>query len=182
MFFQTITSSLSSLLQTFKQVTTFSRDCKTNREMEKCKTKSHSGIFRHIHAYSDTFRHISKIYPNIIRHIQAYSGIIQANSKPCVTLAYSELWYIQNPAIFKTRGIFRTLVYPKLWHIQNLRHTQNPELLKTLEYSQYSQPETYSKLRQTCTMEHLEKQLTAVIFFASYNYFRNVSLVLYFTK
>ena len=147
--------------------------------MEKCKTKGHSGIFRHIHAYSDIFRHISKTYPNIIRHIQAYSGIIQANSKPFVTLAYSELWYIQNPGIFKTRGIFRTLVHPKLWHIQNLRHTQNPELLKTLEYSQ---PETYSKPRQTCTMEHLEKQLTAVIFFASYNYFRNVSLVLYFTK
>ena len=132
--------------------------------MEKCKTKGHSGIFRHIHAYSDIFRHISKTYPNIIRHIQAYSGIIQANSKPFVTLAYSELWYIQNPGIFKTRGIFRTLVHPKLWHIQNLRHTQNPELLKTLEYSQ---PETYSKPRQTCTMEHLEKQLTAAIFFAT---------------
>ena len=32
-------------------------------------------------------------------------------SKPCVTLAYLEPWYIQNPDIFRTRSIFRTLAY-----------------------------------------------------------------------
>ena len=66
--------------------------------------------------------------PDIIRHIQAYSGSIQVYCKPCVTLAYPELWYIRNPGIFKTRGIFRTLVYPNLWFIQNNRHIQNPGL------------------------------------------------------
>ena len=74
--------------------------------MGKCKTKAIQadlGIFRHIRTYLD-----------IIRHTQAYSGIIQAYSEPCVALAYSKLWYIQNPGIFKTRGILRTLLYPKL--------------------------------------------------------------------
>ena len=41
----------------------------------------------------------------IIRHNQAYPRIVHAYSEPGVTLAYLELWYIQN------RGIFRTLVY-----------------------------------------------------------------------
>ena len=74
---------------------------------------------------------------------QAFSGIIKAYSKPIVTLANSELWYIQNHGIFKTRGIFRTLVYPKLWHIQNQRHIHNPGLFRTLGYSEieaYSVP------------------------------------------
>ena len=50
--------------------------------------------------------------------------------------AYSELWYIQNPSIFRTKhiqnpGIFRTFAYLKLeayselWYIQNLMHIQN---------------------------------------------------------
>ena len=54
----------------------------------------------------------------ILRHILAKLGIIQAYSELCVTLVYSELWYIQNPGIFKTKGIFRTLVYSKLWHFE----------------------------------------------------------------
>ena len=45
-----------------------------------------------------------QIYPDIISHIQAHSGITQANSKPCVTLVYSELY------------IFRIL---ESWHIEN---------------------------------------------------------------
>ena len=66
--------------------------------MSKCKTKA-------IQTDLDTFRHN------------------QAHSKPCVNLVCSELWYIRNPNIFKTRnihnpGIFRILVYWKLWHIQ----------------------------------------------------------------
>ena len=50
---------------------------------------------------------------------QAYPGIIQAYSKPCVTLAYLEPWYIQNPDIFKIRNIFSTLVYSEPRYIQN---------------------------------------------------------------
>ena len=52
-------------------------------------------------------------------HNQAYPRIIQAYPKPCLTLPYIELWYIQNPDIFKIRNIFRTLLYPEPWHIQN---------------------------------------------------------------
>ena len=48
----------------------------------------------------------------ILRHNQAYS-------KPCVNLAYSEQWYIQNPDMFKTRNIFRTLVYSEPRCIEN---------------------------------------------------------------
>ena len=123
--------------------------------MGKCNAKAIQTIFRHIEAYAD-----------ISRHNQAYSGIIQPYSKPCITLAYSEFWYIQNHGIFKNRGIFRTLVYPKLLHIQNQRHIQNPGLFKTLGYSE---PEAYSEPCQTSTMERFEKQLTAIISFASYN-------------
>ena len=88
--------------------------------------KSHSGRFRHIHAYSGIFRHI-QTYPDVIRHIWAYLGITQAYSEPCVTLAVSELWYlpnsgikpeaylepwyIQNSGTFRTRDIFRILGY-----------------------------------------------------------------------
>ena len=76
--------------------------------------KCHSEV---IQADCGLFRHI-QTYTNIIRPIQAYSGI-QAYSEPRVTLAYSDLWYIQNPGIsknfgtFRTRGIriFRTLGY-----------------------------------------------------------------------
>ena len=41
-------------------------------------------------------------YTHIFRHIPTYSG-------SCVTLAYSESWYIQNPGIFRITGIFGTL-------------------------------------------------------------------------
>ena len=33
------------------------------------------------------------------RHNQVYPGIIQAYSKPCITLAYLEPWYIQQERI-----------------------------------------------------------------------------------
>ena len=51
------------------------------------------------------------------KHNQAYPRIIQAYSKPCVTLTYLELWYIQNPNIFKIRNMFRNLVYLEPWYI-----------------------------------------------------------------
>ena len=61
-------------------------------------------------------------HSGMIKHIQA-TGIIQAYSKPCVTLAYLEPWYIQDPNIFKIRKIFGTLVY------------QNPGIFRGLTYS-----------------------------------------------
>ena len=63
--------------------------------MGKCKTKA-------IQTDLGTFR-----------HNQAYPGIVQAYSKACVTLAYKEPRYIQNPNIFKITNIFRTLAYSK---------------------------------------------------------------------
>ena len=107
----------------------------------------------------------------IFRHIQE-SLIIQAYSEPCVTLAYSEVWYIQDPGIFETRDIFKALVFPKLWHIQTQKHIQNPGLFRTLRYSTL---EAYSEPCQISTMERLEEQLTAIIIFASYNCFCNIS-------
>ena len=71
--------------------------------MGKYKTKpiqTDVGIFMHITSYSGIFRHT--------RHKQTYSGIVQAYSESCITLAYSGLFYIKNPGIFKTRSIFRT--------------------------------------------------------------------------
>ena len=101
------------------------------------------GIFTHIPAYSGIIRHRN----------QAYLRIIQTCSEPCVTLAYLETWYIQNPGIVKTRsifrtrskfrtlhiqnpGIFRTLVYSESWHIQNPGIFQHPGIFTTLAYSE----------------------------------------------
>ena len=62
----------------------------------------------------------------IFRHNQAYPGIIQAYSKLCVTLAYLEPWYIQNPDIqnqkhIQNSGIFRTLAYSDIYDVKHLR-------------------------------------------------------------
>ena len=80
--------------------------------MGKCKTKA---IQTDLHTF---------------RHNQAYPGIIQAYSKPCVTLAYLELWYIENPINQKdiqSPSIFRILLYsePKAYSdIYNANHLQ----------------------------------------------------------
>ena len=68
------------------------------------------------------------------RRNQTYPGIIQAYSKPCVTLACLEPWYIQNPDIFRTRSIFRTPVYSQAWNIQNPRIFRTLAYLKCEEY------------------------------------------------
>ena len=112
---------------------------------------------------SGTLRYI-QTYPDIIRHIQTYSRVIHGYSKHSVTLAYSELCYIQNPSILKTRAIFRTLAYPKPCYIQNQRHIQNPGLFRTLRYSE---SEINSETCQTSAMERFEKQPTAIIIFTS---------------
>ena len=65
--------------------------------------------------------------------IQTDLGTLRHNqgcSKPCVNLAYSDPWYIQNSDIFKTRNIFRTMVYTKLWHIQN-QPSRHKDVVKT---------------------------------------------------
>ena len=62
--------------------------------MGKCKAKAIQidlGTFRHNQAYSKTF----------------------------VKLAYSELWYIQNPDISKTRNIYGTLAYSERRYNKN---------------------------------------------------------------
>ena len=179
MFLQTTTTSL---LQRFKSVTTCSSSKGIVKQMKKWgKLKEYP--FRQIQAYSRIFCCI-QAYSDISRYNQAcsdifthsgmftHSGIIQEYSKPCVILAYSELCYIQNPGIFKTRDISRTLTYPKVWHIQNRRYIQNPGLFRTLRYSER---EVCSEPCQTSAIERFEKQLTAIFSFASYNHFRNIS-------
>ena len=98
--------------------------------MGKCKTKAIQtdlGIFMHIPAYADIFR-----------HNQTYSGIMQAYSEPCEILAYSEPSYIQNTCIFRTRGIPRTLAYSQPvaysepWYIQNLDIFNTRGILRTM--------------------------------------------------
>ena len=83
--------------------------------MGKRKTKTIQavlGIIEHIPIYLGIFRNIG--------HNQAYSGIIQAYSKPCVTLAYPELWYIKNHGIFRTGDITSLNIFDgALWETAN---------------------------------------------------------------
>ena len=109
--------------------------------MGKCKTKT-------IQTDLGTFRHNQELF----RHIQACS-------KPCVTLAYLEPWYIQNPDIFRTRSIFRTLAYSEP------RYIQNPRIFRTLAYSK---SETYSEACEKSTMKRFAKKLNG------YNCFRKL--------
>ena len=78
--------------------------------MRKCKAKATQadlGKFTHIQVYLVIFR------------IQSYSGIIQAHFEPCVTLAYSKLWYIQNAGISKTMAHAEPEIYSEFWAIEN---------------------------------------------------------------
>ena len=65
------------------------------------------GIFTHILAYSDIFKH-KQAYSGII---WAYSGIIRTLCDPSIfrNLVYSKPWYIQNQKHIQSRGIFRTM-------------------------------------------------------------------------
>ena len=65
--------------------------------MEKCKTKSHWGRFRHINAHSGIFRH-NQTYSGIS---QAYSSIFRTLFHISIfrTLAYSEPDYIIKPEV-----------------------------------------------------------------------------------
>ena len=96
--------------------------------MEKYKAKAIQadlGIFMHIPAYSDKFKHKQ----GIISHIQACS-------EPYVILAYLELWYTQNP------GVLRTLAYSEPWFIQNTG------IFRILAYSEPCQTSTMDHFRQ----------------------------------
>ena len=124
-----------------------------------------------VSTHSLTFR-VTSLYvlhdtysgPCLLLKIQIYSYIfshIVAYLEPCVILAYSECFHIQNPGIFRTQYIFRTLsrhilaysvgcvtlIFWKTFFIQNfaifrisalrnLRHIQNPVYLGTFRHSQ----------------------------------------------
>ena len=67
-------------------------------------------------------------YQAIIKHIKVYSGIIQAYSEPCVTLTYSELWYIQH------NGLFKRKVYSEPLYIHNSGISRTRDILRILSY------------------------------------------------
>ena len=78
------------------------------------------------------------------RYNQTYPGIIQAYLELCVTLTYLKLWHIQNPNIFRTRGIFRSTAYSQPQYIQNPHYIQNAgifkiwDIFRTLPYLRWS--------------------------------------------
>ena len=74
--------------------------------------------------------------------------------------------------------IFRILVYSRPWHIQNQRHTQNPGIFRTEVYSEPWDTQNQRQIQNP--VKHLrwsivEKLLTAIVVFANYNYFCNIS-------
>ena len=89
--------------------------------MGKFKKKKHEGRFTYIHAYSGIFRHI------------------QAYLEPCLTMVYSEPWYIQNQTRIRNIGIFRTRI-----------------IFKTLSYLE---TEAYSRPCKASVMEHFAKRV-----------------------
>ena len=101
----------SQLLQE-KSIFVSSRKQPKEITMKKFKTKAiqaDKGIFTHILAYSDIFKH--KQSTGIFRSFcnpGIFRTLVYAEQK-----TYSEPWYIEN------HGIFRTLVYSEPWHIQN---------------------------------------------------------------
>ena len=78
------------------------------------------GIFTHIPASSNIYRHIQ---PDIVRHIQAYS-------ENCLTLIHSEPGQIEKQKHIQNLDIFRTMACSKPWHIQNQRHIHDPDIFK----------------------------------------------------
>ena len=98
---------------------------------------TYSGIFRHNQAYLRIFRNYSGIFCTLYK-----PGIFRTH------MAYS------NPGIFKTRDIFRTM-----WYIQNSDTFRTRGIFRI---PGYSEPELYSEPCQTSTVEHFEKQLTAI--------------------
>ena len=79
------------------------------------------------------------------------TGTLEYSETPGIfrNLAFSELRYIKDHGIFRTRGIFRTLAY--------------------------SEHEEYSELFQTSTVEHFSKIVNGYNYFRNYNYLCNIS-------
>ena len=67
-------------------------------------------------------------------HIPAYSEIIQIHSGPCVSLAYSELWYMENQRHIQNFSMFRILVYSEPWYIEKQSHIENYGIFRILVY------------------------------------------------
>ena len=59
-------------------------------------------IFNHI-------RHVIKAYSLVLRYYSDIARLIPAYSPPCVTLAYSQPYYILSPGIFWAKGLYKTL-------------------------------------------------------------------------
>ena len=68
--------------------------------MGKCKTKSHSGIIRHVQAYSEASVTLEFLEPQYIENL-TYSEL----------KAYPEPWYIQNLFIFRALGYSNSEIY-----------------------------------------------------------------------
>ena len=91
------------------------------RGISRTLSNIYSGAFypepRATPAYSGPDKYLEYCQASMIQHI----------SEPCVTLAYLEPWYIQNPVkhllcsiffrLLCHPDIFRILVYPEPWHI-----------------------------------------------------------------
>ena len=110
----------------------------------------------------------NKRHSGRFRHIHAYSATFRHVQE------YSETWI--------------TLAYSESRHIQNKKHIQNPDISKTLAYSE---PETYLESWATQntwifrtgdilrTLSNIYDEVlwetVAIIIFANYNYFCNIS-------
>ena len=118
-----------------------------------------AGIFTHIPAYSGIFRD-----PDLIRHIQEYSRIILPYPEPCITTAYLESWYIQNQRHIQKSGVSKTLALSERKTFSESWAVQKPGIMRT------------GGILTTLTNIYdgvLCK--TAIIIFASYNYFCSMS-------
>ena len=119
------------------------KHCKTNGEMRKYKAKAiqaYLGIFTNIHACSD-----------ISKDNQTYSGIFKNYSDIFQTLC--------DP------GIFRIMVYSKLMAYSGPLYIQISGTFRIRDRAGSSEPESYSEPCQASAIEHVGKQLTAIIIF-----------------
>ena len=124
---------------------------------------------RHIQnlAYYHKFSHVSLFtsYSDIFTYIVAYL-------EPCVTLAYSEPYHIQNPGIFRTRDIFWTLsshilaylersVTLSFWEPCDIENLAIFRILTCLKTEAYSEPSIFRHIQTYLKM----KVITTVAFF-----------------
>ena len=88
------------------------------------------GRFRHIHAHCSIFRH-NQTYPDIImRHIQVYSEPCVTLAL-FGTPVYSESWHIQNQRHIQIPGISKNLAYSEPQTYLESQAIQNPGIFRT---------------------------------------------------